>query len=253
MSRLFDDILSDRLVNANAVITGYPFTLACWFNSDNVSISQVLISVGDTATADNYHYLRAAGSVASDPVQAGSAASGTARNATSSTGYSLNTWHHAAGVFTAAADRAAFIDGGSKGTNTQSTTPAGLDATAIGRLETSTPANHMSGMIAEAAVWDVALTDAEVAILAAGYSPLFVRPENRIAYWPLLGRTSPEIDIIGRFEMTVTGAVVAAHPRVRYPFGSQAGMAIEAAAAATGPLIGGKLVNHSILQGRLVG
>lgn len=219
MSRLFDDLVSDRLTNANAVITGYPFTLACWFNSDNIGISQVLMSVGDTATADNYHYLRAAGSVAGDPIQAGSAASGTARNAATGTGYSASTWHHACGVFAAAADRAAFIDGGSKGTNTQSTSPAGLDATAIGRLETSTPANHMSGMIAEAAIWDVALTDAEVALLAAGYSPLFVRPQNLVAYWPLIGRTSPEIDPIGKFEMTVTGAVVAAHPRIRYPVG----------------------------------
>lgn len=226
MSRLFDDAASDRLTNANAVIVGYPFTLACWFNSDNIGISQVLMSVGDTGTADNYHYLRAAGSVASDPVQAGSAAGGTARNAATTTGYSTNTWHHACGVFTAAADRAAFIDGGSKGTNTQSTSPAGVDATAIGRLETSTPANHMSGMIAEAAIWDVALTDAEVALLAASYSPLLVRPQNLVAYWPLIGRTSPEIDTIGRFEMTVTGAVVAAHPRIRYPVGLYAGIAI---------------------------
>jgi hypothetical protein len=49
----------------------------------------------------------------------------------------------------------------------------------------STACNWLSGKVAEAAVWNVALTITDVAVLNAGYSPLFVKPQNLVAYWPL--------------------------------------------------------------------
>ena len=67
-------------------------------------------------------------------------------------------------------------------------------------------------------MWDVALTDDEVATLAKGVCPLFVRPGNLLAYWPLIGNNSPEIDCVGRFEMTLTNSPgTSAHPRVYMP------------------------------------
>ena len=55
----------------------------------------------------------------------------------------------------------------------------------------------MSGHIAEAAIWNVALTAAEVTVLAKGVSPLFIRRQNLVAYWPLYGLHSPETDFSG--------------------------------------------------------
>jgi hypothetical protein len=84
----------------------------------------------------------------------------------------------------------------------------------------SARANYFSGLIAEAGIWSVALTAAEIASLAKGISPLSIRPASLLAYWPLIGQTSPEIDFHGRFEMTVSGAVADDHPRVYMPVGT---------------------------------
>ena len=62
----------------------------------------------------------------------------------------------------------------------------------------------MSGDIAHVAVWDVVLTDDEVATLAEGISPLRVRRGSLIAYWPVGGQ-STERDIVGGLNMTVNG------------------------------------------------
>ena len=72
----------------------------------------------------------------------------------------------------------------------------------------------MSGDIAEAAIWNIALDDADVALLAKAFDPRMVRPEGLVFYAPLIGRYSPEIDRRGGLGLTVTGAVASVHPRM---------------------------------------
>ena len=216
MARSFTIATPDFLSTDTAVISGTPLTLACWFNAASITSNNGLMFVGDKDVGDNFFAISAQGAAAGDPIRA--MAAGTAfRSANSSTGYSADTWHHACGVFTDATDRSAFIDGGSKGTNAQSSSPANLDRTAIGRWMDSTPASPMGGLIAEAAVWNIALSDAEVALQALGVSPLLIRPDSLVAYWPLIGRYDPEIDIVGGVNLTVTTAVAADHPRIYNP------------------------------------
>jgi hypothetical protein len=82
----------------------------------------------------------------------------------------------------------------------------------------------------------VALTDDEAVILSLGYSPVFVRPANLVAYWPLVGRSSPEPDIVGGYDMTLVGSpTVADHPRIIYSTSDRLGLT--AATAATNPLL----------------
>jgi len=133
-----------------------------------------------------------------------------------SSGYAANTWHHACAVEISQASRSVFIDGGSKVSDSTdvgsvSGTP---DRTYMGRQMTSSPHSPLSGHIAEAAIWNVALTDVEVAILAAGYSPLFVRPQSLLAYWPLIRGLN---DKVGGYSLTASGTVVSVHPRIIYP------------------------------------
>ncbi len=71
--------------------------------------------------------------------------------------------------------------------------------------------------IAEWAFWDVELTAAEVAILGKFFSPLFVRPQSLISYLPLLGNTSPEPDIVGGHNGTLTGTTKVEHSRIYVP------------------------------------
>lgn len=227
MARLLDDAASEYMENAAAIATAVPISMACWFNSDSIALSQYLMCIGNSASTAKFA-LGAMGAVASDPIQAI-----TSSNVAASTaGYSANTWSHAAAVFASITSRAAYLNGGNKGTNATSTTPAGVNRTALGCKNDSTRSNFLSGMIAEAAIWNVALTDADVLVLSLGFSPLCVRPDALLGYWPVVGRYSPEISLKGGFDMTLTGTANAAHPRILYPVGiGSVGVAAAAAAA----------------------
>lgn len=217
MARLFDDASNQYLSNSSAVLTAAPITLACWFKSDNITAQQALVSIGKTSDRSTF-LLYCRGNVAGDPIGALSQQSAASAVANTTTGYSSGTWHHGCAVFASSTSRAAYIDGGSKGTNSTSVIPLSLDVTDIGALNWSSGRlSYFSGDIAEVGIWNVALTDAEVALLAAGLSPLFIQPANLVSYWPIVGRYSPEIDRIGAANMTVTGATTSDHPRIVYP------------------------------------
>jgi len=167
-----------------------PFTLACWFNSDSLTIDQALITLSSEDTSWNGYWLMAKGTDGGDPVVARTYSGGAVQQAATTTGYSADTWHHACGMFVATSDRRAYIDGGSKGTDVNAESGADVDNTCIGAIrywtnlvvETDSP---MSGRIAEPAIWSCALTDLEVWLLSRGVPPPLIRPQSLAAYWPL--------------------------------------------------------------------
>lgn len=216
MARSFTAASSHYLQRSSAVVSGVPLTMACWFNSSSATLAQFLMSIGASASED-YFTLVARGDTGGDPMGAAVRSVATSAVANSTTGYSTGVWHHAAAVFTSSTSRAAFLDGGSKGTDATNLTPSGMALTGVGRLSRLTPTGYTSGMIAEAAIWSAALTDAEVASLARGVCPTQIRPASLAAYWPLYGRTDPEPDPWRALGLTVTGATAADHPRVFHP------------------------------------
>lgn len=196
MSRLFDDNASEYLQVGSAPTASYPFSMTCWFNSDDLGSTQTLMCVADKDTPDNYHRLAARGSLAGDPVQVLSY-DGAQEDANTTTGYSANTWHHACGIFAANNDRRVYIDGGSKDTGAGATTVADLDNFRIGVTADSTPAFYMSGAVAEAVMWDIILTDNEVWQLAQGYPSWRIHRARIIGFWlPFADRT--DRDFSGR-------------------------------------------------------
>lgn len=221
MARQFDDASQQYLISAvQAVLISPPISMACWFKSDDITVYQTLVGIIDYSS-DEYYLLAAAGTIANDPVRATTYNGVVSASAVSSTGYSAGTWHHACGVFAATNSRAAYIDGGSKGTNATSVTGVGpVDRFEIGGRVMgggASKALFMSGAIAEAAIWNGALSDAEAAILAAGFSPLFVKPENLVAYWSLI--RDEDQDRVGGWNLTDNGGpTISTHvPKVLYP------------------------------------
>lgn len=215
MARLFDNASNQRLLLGSAVLTAEPITLAGWCRPDETT-DQAVVSISNTGTVDGKWTLQLRGGGTPDVSALKEDDSGSFDQALSSTTYSLNTWHHACAIFENN-DRHAFLDGGGKGDNTPDITDPTADVTSIGVNRHSVFQRHFSGRLAEIGIWDVVLTDAQVLVLANGVSPLMVEPESLIAYWPLLGRYSPEIDLVGGFDMAVTGATAADHTRVFYP------------------------------------
>lgn len=220
MSRLFDGV-NDYLENSNAVLSTVPITMACWFYSTSNSAKQRLMSIGDKDSTADFFHLSAMGNIAGDPLRASARRGGTTGTASTSSGYSINTWHHATAAFTSNSNRDVYLDGGSSGNNTTSSTPASLDRTRIGLRASSGTDGPMVGRIAEAAIWSVALVAGEIAALAAGFSPLFIRPDALKAYWPLGGPLSSndaDNDIAGAYHMTSSGSPSTAdNPPIIYP------------------------------------
>jgi hypothetical protein len=212
MARSFASASSQFLKNSNAVVTAAPLTIAAWFRQVSAAATNYLVSIADTGTDNNYFALQVNTSA---QVGARTQSSASFVAALSSGAFSADVWTHGCAVFAAANDRRAYRDGGNKGTEATSVTPSGLDATAIGRLEKATPSLYENGRLAEVAIWNVALTDAEVASIAKGVSPPYIQPAALVGYWPLWGDHSPEIDLtFNARSMTVTGATKADHPPV---------------------------------------
>lgn len=206
----------------SAVLTATPVTIACWAKTSITGSTQIMGGLYTSGSAFNRNAFNLV--VGSTNVVSAIAGGGTGGNsASSSTSISANTWFHACGVWTSATSRAAFLNGGGKGTDTVSQTPAGINRTSIGvgdGSSASTPfAPAGTGDIAEYAIWNVALTDAEVASLADGIHPFLVRPSALVAYYPLSGRYSPEINLESNSAiMTMQGTLTqSAHPRIFMP------------------------------------
>ena len=216
MARTFASASLQYLINASPPVTDVPLTMACWFNSTDLTLGQALINITDNSSTTNYFTMLAHGTLTGDPVTALTRGGGVNQTAMSSTGFSSGVWHHACAVYASSSSQAAYIDGGSKGTNSGTSNPTGIDDLNIGRAGDSTPGAYMEGKIAEAAIWNVALTDAEVASLGAGFSPLIVHPKNLIFYAPLI--RDEDRDIIGGLALAPTaGPTIGTHVPIIYP------------------------------------
>jgi hypothetical protein len=172
------------LIGGSAPVSAVPLTMACWFIG-NSTLTGALMSLGTNGGTARYS-LVAAGTAGGDPIQAGTTNSGgTGANGTTSTGFTTGPWYHACGVFASTTSRSAYLNGAGKGTDTTSIT-ASADRTLIGaRINGGTVGAFYTGRVADAAIWNIDLTDAEVASLATGMSPLLIRPQSLVFYAPL--------------------------------------------------------------------
>jgi hypothetical protein len=199
-----------------------PFSIACWFNPANVTGSYNAITLGVAGATDQGRLqLNLMGGVAGDYVRASSRnSSGTEAAANSTAGYSASTWQHACAVFTSTTSRAAYFNGTNKGTNTTSNTVNSLTLGIFGGAVTTTGvrSNNYAGSLAEVGIWNVALTDDEVATLAAGISTSRVCPESLLAWWPLFD-SDGDVDYWGQHNASVVSSVsYSQHPTtVCYP------------------------------------
>lgn len=253
MALLFNDASSQSGDNSSPGVTGYPFTLACWFYSDDATIEQSLVGIGVNGSADNRAELRIRGDSAGDPLQATSKGTGgSPASAATTSGYTANTWHHALGTFGSATSRVAYIDGGSSGSNATSLSLSGVNRNLLGKKGDGT--TLMSGRIAEAAIWSVVLSVNEITALARGACPLVIRPASLVHYWPLIGRFSPEIDRRGGANMTLNNTPTAAdHCRIFYPPRPQRySFAAAVAATRSKRIVQGGPTNYGLAPGGLV-
>lgn len=211
MSIEFDGTAS-YIEATSSVVTAVPCTLACWFNLDNATANHTLLSVSASGATNARFALLAAGGAAGDPIRAAAQAGGTVAQANAGT-FLASTWHHGCAVFSTNSNRIVYFDGTTSGNNTTAVTPS---SAAFNRTDVGTQwvdqarGNYADGKIAEAAIWNVALTSAEIISLSLGLKPSLVRPQSLVFYSPLIREV---IDYARSLSLTTNSTTVADHSR----------------------------------------
>lgn len=202
------------ITSTAAIVAAAPVTVACWAYSPAVAAFQNILGLYNSGSPENRNCFKVqlsnTGSVRASVATNGSEAFADGSVATN------NTWFHVAGVFNSTTSRSVFLNGGGKATNTTSVTPALIINRIFvgcgGGLTMGTPMNS-GGRIAECGMWNVALSDAEIAQLATGISARLIRPESLFCYMPLVR------DIVApKFGgLTLNGTLSAVdHPRILF-------------------------------------
>lgn len=204
MARAFVAESNQYLQVDTAPLQPYPVTMAAWFYpvDDTTLDDQNILWLGDKDVPDDHFLLRWDATSINEVVarDRDSVGEDTAIGAVinPSTG-----WHHLAAVFPSNSTRSVWVDGSEtvqNGTRSNRTT---FDRFAIGAARDSTPGDWNDGYIAEAGLWNVALSQAEINMLNAGARPLSVRPQNLVVYCPLV---RDDVDLMGAVSLSAVGS-----------------------------------------------
>lgn len=203
---------SQYVGGAGTTVTASPLTMFAIINPASGIIGQAILAVSDTGDGLNRWVLAHSNvnlaEVAFQTLAADvSAIAQGARNS-----ITTNVWQNVIGVEVASNNRAVYVDATIKATNTDSKTPIGVNEIYIGARNRSGVGSYHDGLISEATIWNAALTDAEIASLAKGFSPRRIRPQSLVFYAPLLRNLQ---DLRQGLALTaVNSPTVASHPRV---------------------------------------
>lgn len=193
MGRVFNGT-SDYLEATSAAVTAYPMTLACWaMPRDLTAAQQQLMAVSEAATFRAISLVvRSTGRLrARSSDSAGTAASAEQTSPIAVVG----AWIHAAAVFTGDADRTVYANGIAANNTTSITTGViNFNRSDIGVwAANSTRQEFFAGVVAHAAIWNVALSRSEIEQLACGKYPWEVRPEAMVDYVPIAQNSVIEV------------------------------------------------------------
>lgn len=230
------------LNTASVAVASVPISMSIWGNFSAPANNNVFFLGRDAGV----YYGLTVGYVTSGRVGA-LTGKGSEAIAETTAAITTNTWCHCCAVFSATNSRTAYLNGGNSATETTSLVPDAMLHQEIGCFwDGSNAWGPVSGTLAEATLWNVALTASEVVALAAGVPSLLVRPASIVGYWPIYGLDSPERDFnpgiasTARRALTMTGtAALANHAPVapsffpRFPRHTYSGMEEEAASPLT--------------------
>lgn len=117
----------------------------------------------------------------------------------SKSGVQISRWQHVVAVFASNTSRTVYLDGVAGAENTTSVADVSVNRTTVSGIYFNTSVvQKFRGRIAHANIWDAALSDADVAILADGKPPNEMHPESLAAYWPLDGN---DWDQFGKYNL----------------------------------------------------
>lgn len=185
-------------------VNSHPLTLSCWAYIP-ASVDSSLFRIHDTAASQNFFMINSFSNKIRASVRVAGGTSAFAESAT----YTANTWIHLCAVFTSTASRTIYLDG----TATTNTTSGVTNSSAnLNQVRLNHGASGANIRIAEAAIWNLALTAAEVSSLSKGFQSNLIRPDNLVFYSPLIRDRN---EISGGRALTENGTITRTeHPRI---------------------------------------
>lgn len=223
MALIFDSNNYMQCTNT-LLTTGHPATISCWFKSV-VNNSGVIVSIGSGGNRIRITLSAAFKLLAQESDLGGG------RNASSANAVVNGVWNHGCGVFVSNFERKAYLnytDQGTNGVGAQAVINS-QGGVSIGNGFNGAAGAGLIGWIAEVALWNINLQDAEVKALSNGTSPLLVHRGNLVGYWPLYGNDTAEQNLVGSARMIYNGSPAPTktlyHPPVTPCLGSYMGIA----------------------------
>jgi len=183
------------LENTSWAVVPYPFTISCWFQTNDIANTTTIFSQGIVA-GSGFDTVLIRGGDANDPLSVSTGGTNEAQQ----TQILADTWHHAMGVWDTA-DRRSILDGNRTDNTTSVSQPAGIDTLYWGAIARSGSQLDLDGRLAECAIWNRILTVHENLLLKGGYSPELI-PDGLIHYWRLVD-TDDLKDRVGDADLTV--------------------------------------------------
>lgn len=225
MARVFNGS-SQYCELSSAVLTSLPVTFSCWIYATAINRYQCAMCISRATATPDADLLRLM--VYNTNVVECASFQGTSPTVSTTSGtISVNTWHHIAATFSSASGQYAWLDSTKSSSGGNSRTPSSLDRTSIGReIVNSTGFFYWQGRIAYPAIWNVVLSDDEIADLGrklnsapCGVHPTRIRPESLVACYPLGGfHGDDDRDVFGQYDLTAYGGpTFDESPPVVYP------------------------------------
>jgi hypothetical protein len=197
---------NQALTTTSSPVTATPLTMFVRLNAASTG-SKRLFAIKRTSTNDRFAIIQ---SGASFPATVDFTVQEPPSNAFAflSAVLAQNTWAGVTGLSANDSSRFVFFNTTKSTENTTTRTPLPTSL----EVRIGGDASFFDGLLAEAAIWNAALTDDEVASLAQGFKPSRVRPQSLQFYAPIVRELR---DLRGGLTLTNNNtATVADHPRV---------------------------------------
>lgn len=187
-----------------------PLTLACWFKTPLLTTQRVLMQVGNTAIAGTHRMVIPANN---QKLRAITSITGAAGVSDSVENIPQDVYAHGCAVFAASNSRRIHLNASLGPLDSFNVTNPVINTASIGaNVGNNSQGGFFSGDIAEVGIWSDALTQPEIASLAAGMTCDKVRPQSLVFYAPLIRDL---LDYRGGLTITNNnGATVTDNPRI---------------------------------------
>ena len=166
--------ISDVSDTSTTPITAVPFTMAGWVYADTTATLQYAFGIQAAASNQGWRLGFNASSLILQCIGSGTS------NTQFAGGASSGSWIHLGMVCSSTTSRIIYKNGSSVATGTSSLTPSSVSLMRIGAGSGSlgSATSFWNGGLSHVSSWTAALTAAEMAELAAGQHPFFVRPSS---------------------------------------------------------------------------